>query len=237
MLLTTVSGRGMEETLAKTSEDLLIHREKYHRSRCVAIRVATFAGNHLPRARHTKAGISAAIERLRKRNPSAMITVEYFAVSAGELDMFENEMREDAYEVLLLNDEEDDEEAIYISENTLDLNKSEEILLENTASVHGNTYRDVKSRAYAMMKSELYIREQIMFRGIYIDTCANRSSVISYAQYKSCCAEFQVPCNINKEEARTLRGLRGKSSSIGAAIIPVPFKDLNLGLDVKFQIF
>ena len=91
-------------------------------------------------------------------------------------------------------------------------------------------------KEYAAMHAELSYGETTTFRGILIDTCANKSSVISPSQYRAYCETFQVPCNILKQNIRSLKGIGGKSVSIGTATIPVPFKDLNLVIDVTFQI-
>lgn len=59
---------------------------------------------------------------------------------------------------------------------------------------------------------------------------------MSYKQYKAYCEQFQVPVHINREDTRNLNGIGGRSKSIGTATIPVPFSDLNLVIDVRFQI-
>ena len=85
------------------------------------------------------------------------------------------------------------------------------------------------------MYNAIRMGEKTKFKGIYLDTCANRSSVMSLSQYKAYCKEFHVPMEIYSKDARTLKGTGGLSSAIGSACIPIPFKSLNLIVDVKFQ--
>lgn len=86
------------------------------------------------------------------------------------------------------------------------------------------------------MNAELHTGEQPIFKGLHLDTCANRSSVMSIAQYKAYCEEFRVPSRIDKSKRSTLLGIGGSSSTIGTATIPVPFKNLQLTIDVDFKI-
>ncbi len=52
------------------------------------------------------------------------------------------------------------------------------------------------------MCSDLSMGESVKFKGLYIDTCANRSSVMSYEQYKAYCTEFQVPVRVERLNMR-----------------------------------
>lgn len=85
----------------------------------------------------------------------------------------------------------------------------------------------------AVMHAALSEAESPLFQGLRIDTCANRTSVISINQYKAYCRQFNFPSQINKTRKKSLRGLGGTSEPIGVARIPVPFKDLNLVIDIK----
>ncbi|CDF37987.1 unnamed protein product [Chondrus crispus] len=88
------------------------------------------------------------------------------------------------------------------------------------------------------MHAQLSLGEQDTFRGLILDTGANRSSCMSLSQYKAYCRENNVPLSIDRTEGRTVSGFGGsKRGSLGSAIIPVPFVDLNVVLHVKFQIF
>ena len=74
------------------------------------------------------------------------------------------------------------------------------------------------------------------FDGIIIDTGANRSSVMFLNQYRIYCKIFKTPMQINHEDSKGIKGLFGGSSSIGTAIIPIPFVKLDVVLDIKFLI-
>lgn len=59
---------------------------------------------------------------------------------------------------------------------------------------------------------------------------------MSYTQYNAYCKEFNVPFDINRRDQQGIRGVGGSAKVIGSAIIPIPFRDLNLIIEVKFQI-
>lgn len=193
--------------------------------------------DHLARTKHTKTEISDAIQRLKRKDPTAMISVDDLAFITGELSIDEISSEDhEGEDVVFSENVQDDADSTYITEDAMNLNKSEEIRRANSAFMHGTSFANDHFKKLLTMTAELSAGEGPVFKGIYIDTCANRSSVMSYSQYKAYCEEFKVPCSISREESRILRGIGGKSSSIGTAIILVPFRDLNLVLDIKFQI-
>lgn len=85
------------------------------------------------------------------------------------------------------------------------------------------------------MMPEIEMGEKERFKGILIDTCANRSSVMSIKQYRAYCDEFKTPFHINSDD-KVISGIGGQSKTIGNATIPIPFKELNLVIDVNFKI-
>ena len=147
----------------------------------------------------------------------------------------------------LSNEEEDDEsvtlsdhdeaESVNIADVESQVFKEEEQFLANAAFIHGRTFNEHKRTEMMNMLTELRKGElEEAFDGIRIDTCANRSSVMSLNQYRAYCSRFQVPMKIDRADRKTIRGIGGKEETIGSTIIPVPFKGLGLILDVKFAI-
>lgn len=108
--------------------------------------------------------------------------------------------------------------------------------LANASFIHGRTFASDFKAEFIAMHAALQEGEISSFHGIRIDTCVNRSSVMSLNKYKAYCQEFQVPSKIDRTIARRLMGIGGRSCSIGTAREPVPFKDLNLVIDVNLQI-
>lgn len=66
--------------------------------------------------------------------------------------------------------------------------------------------------------------------------CCNKSSVMSYSQYKSYFMGVQETFKLNKGSSKIITGIGVSEASLGTAIIPIPFKDLNILIDVTFQI-
>ena len=125
---------------------------------------------------------------------------------------------------------------MYIKTDELDTNKLNQQYLASLSLLHGRTFAsDMKTELDAMY-SELPGGEEPVFKGTHLDTCANRSSIMSINQYRAYCKEFRVPCKIDKSNQTKLRGIGGSGSPIGTATIPVPFHDLNLTIDVNFKI-
>lgn len=88
----------------------------------------------------------------------------------------------------------------------------------------------------AAMSSALSIGYAPRFKGILIDSCAKRSPVMSYTQYRAYCEKFNVPMNIDNKNGRPMFGTGRTIKAIGTALVPIPFKNLDLVIDVHFQI-
>lgn len=73
------------------------------------------------------------------------------------------------------------------------------------------------------------------FKGVVIETAANRRSIMSLAQYRAHEREFgrKFPLTPPDKDAR---GIGGRSKSLGEVFIQVPSVDLNLIIGVKFSI-
>ena len=188
--------------------------------------------NHMARTRHSRDEIMAAIKKLKEKHSKALLSVEDLAMITDDL-LWDGEGEGNKDDIVL---SEDEAEAGYIACDVMELHKDQEVHLANISFVHGRTFNADFEREMVMMSRELACGEKTPFKGIYIDTCANRSSVMSIAQYKAYCREFNVPSQINKTDVKALRGIGGSSTAFGSAIIPVPFKDLNLVIDIKFRI-
>ena len=189
---------------------------------------------HLARFKHTREEVSKALDRLREKHPSAMLTVEDVALITESL--FQDNKDSDTEVMAVYSDDDDDDDYLYIAEDAFGLHREDEVNLANNSFVHGRSFTKDIERDYAYMNEELKKGEKDTFDGLRLDTCANRSSVMSLSRYKAYCRQFQVPCRINHSDIRSLRGLGGRQTPIGSVTIPVPFNDLNLVMDVKFRI-
>lgn len=197
--------------------------------------------SHKAKERHSKEEIVEAIEKLRSRQPNAMLTVEDLALISNDLaangsdedNESKNEDESHGNHIVFSEDETDES---YFTCDEAPLHKQHEEHFANVAFVHGRNYNYDHSYALGIMHREIRQGEEERFNGIFLDTCANRSSVMSYKQYKAYCKEFNVPFNIERGEQRGIRGVGGSAKIIGSANIPVPFRDLKLVIDVQFRI-
>ncbi len=191
--------------------------------------------DHRARDHHSPAEVKEAVNKLKLKYPRAMVTMDDLAMVVGEIT--------DMVDTTSGSDEDDGSDTSEELEHSANIAVCEEgygtrteMHFANVAFMHGRSFsRDLDKELMAMY-TDLNEGEETKFKGLYIDTCANRSSVMSYAQYTAYCEEFQVPVCIERESIRPLHGIGGNSSPIGTANIPVPFRDLNLVIDVRFQI-
>lgn len=82
-----------------------------------------------------------------------------------------------------------------------------------------------------MDKNEYHI-----LKGLFIDTCDNRTSVISKEQYDVCCQQFTDAETFQKASSGPVNGIGVIINGIGTATIAVPFKDQGIVIKVEFLI-
>lgn len=189
--------------------------------------------DHKAHTRHSPEEVRAAIKRLKSSHLSAMLIVEDVAYISEQLTEVPETI--DTPDEIQFSDSDDDDTA-YLAADTDNLQRDTEVYLANSAFVHGRTFSTDLKSGMAAMFSALSMGEVPRFKGILIDSCANRSSVMSYEQYRAYCEEFDAPMNVDTASSRSVLGIGGTTKAIGTATVPVPFKDLDLVIDVKFQI-
>lgn len=72
------------------------------------------------------------------------------------------------------------------------------------------------------------------FKGIRLETCTNSSSVLSKEQYPTYCRTLGLSPAIRIFEGRSIRVIGGRKTSIGTAVIQIPFKSFCLVIDFDF---
>ena len=191
--------------------------------------------DHRARQAHSLKEVLSAIERIKQENPSVLFSVDevidmqYAIVSTRGTE--EDDLARG------LETDSDDDEVNYVSADNRDSSgRSAQTHFANAAFAHGRTYATDLEKELKEIEAALSIGEKNEFRGIIMDTAANRSSVMSHSQYKAYCEEFHVPMQLNRSEKKTICGLNSKNPAIGTAVITIPFKDLDLWIDVKFRI-
>lgn len=190
--------------------------------------------DHRARDHHSQKEVSEAIEKLKKNYPSAMVTVDDVAMIVDDLASCFNDSDESGGSQDIDLDDSEDIDLVNFVKVKDEFDKSTEVHLANNAFLHGRSFAtDMKCEMMAM-HAELSHGEDRVFKGLHIETCANRSSAMSLAQYKAYCAEVCVPVSVSQENRRKLKGIGGSSQPIGTATIPVPFHKLRIVVDVKF---
>jgi hypothetical protein len=181
--------------------------------------------DHKARDHHTREQVIAALQKHRENGAliSADCALDCMMIGAQMSD----------------HDKEDshtgtDSEA-HLAAEVLETNKYMESEMRDVAFLHAITSPETGSGLTAVEKK----RKSSMareFRGLIIDTGANRSSLMSLAQYLAYCREFGAMASIDKSQVRKIRGVGGVQSTIGAAKVPVPFPGLGLVLEIEFQV-
>ena len=102
--------------------------------------------------------------------------------------------------------------------------------------VLGTSFSAYMAKEYAAMHVELSFGEVVPLK-VYLLTHAQtgcRSCLTPST--RRIVRHFHVPCRIIRDNTRSLNGIGGTTEPIGTVTIPVPFRDLNLVIDVTFQI-
>jgi hypothetical protein len=171
--------------------------------------------DHMARANHPAVEVREALAKHRSNN--AYLSAD----SIGELYIEEEESCDDGN-----TDPECEEANICIVEETI-----------NVAFLAG-TYKRHYDDEMRKMRNELkraydHVDE---FEGLILDSAANRRSTMCYGQYKTYCKMFGVRMNLKPSSGQNIKGIGGRRSTMGTAVVPVPFPNLKLILDVEFAI-
>lgn len=94
----------------------------------------------------------------------------------------------------------------------------------------GAFYQDTDPRCLFVDASET---TQNSFDGIRIDTCADRTSVLSIEQFQAYCRTSNRSRSLNPSYDRVIRGIDGGCKSIKLVVIQDLFEKLDLILDVQ----
>lgn len=78
-------------------------------------------------------------------------------------------------------------------------------------------------------------RHYHFFDGIQIDTCTSRTSVISMRLYHAFSKIFNLPHSMPTDK-KSVAGIGGTSRATGVAVMQVPFKELDVVVDILFLV-
>lgn len=134
-----------------------------------------------------------------------------------------------------------DDEVNMVHSALSDVNEDIERDLANRSFLHGydlNHARDVAFMQKELDKPEDYEKS---FKGVMVDTGANRSSVMSIQQYRAYCKEHLLPASISapvidRNVKKRISGFGGMAYTIGKATILIPIAGIGISVPVKFHI-
>ena len=108
-----------------------------------------------------------------------MLSVDDLAFISTEL-MDENNDEDDGNMY-----ESDDGNDAFVVQDKNDSACTTEKALANKAFIHGTTFNKNLDKEYLEMEAALTLKEIPEFKGIRIEKCCNKSSVMAYSQYKA----------------------------------------------------
>ena len=132
-------------------------------------------------------------------------------------ELHENEDISDDDLVYDSDTENNGEDDAYIAQYQNHALRSEEQKLANNTFIHGRSFASDKEKSMREMDLALSTQPIPKFRGIRLDTCCNKSSVMSYDQYKAYCMEFQVPFKLSRGSIKKISGIGGAEKAIVTA--------------------
>jgi Reverse transcriptase (RNA-dependent DNA polymerase) len=180
--------------------------------------------SHRAKEHHNSEEIETALQKHKASGAyvSAEHVVEIFSVDNGDGGGTES------------TDSGSDDGA-HLAELIADINISLEQGLSNVSfyHVHGIGLDSIEKEMWS--RSHGSAKEKLTFRGIIIDTGANRSSLMSLSQYRCYCHEFSVPASLRSSK-KTFNGIGGRRESIGSTNIAIPFPLLGICAHVKFEV-
>ena len=91
-----------------------------------------------------------------------------------------------------------------------------EVILANSAFMHGTLPVFLQSDIRGSSGNNHPTGCRI-FKGLIIDSGANKSSIVCLNQYNAYCKEFGMVSNIDKSVVKQVRGIGGQTQSIGSA--------------------
>lgn len=192
--------------------------------------------NHKARFHHTPEEIRKALEDIKRKYPNALFSLDH--IEDLQSIWVVNEQEEEETEPNIEIDESDDPSVHYVDEiDKVDCDRKSEVFFANVSFVHGLSFTENFDNDLEKQFSVLtaYSADE-NFGGVILDTGANRRSIMSIRQYEIYCSLFHRPTNIDLEAKGNVLGLGGSVESVGMASIPIPFKELELVIHVKFRL-
>ena len=193
--------------------------------------------DHPARGFHSPQEIIQAVNRIKHAKPErAFSTEEMSTIQNSYLAMYGMDDSDDPGGNSEMSDDgEAEDEANFTQELQLIALSNQEHLV-NVSFMHGRSFSKPPEGGSCALAFSIQADGEIVFEGVILDTGANRISIMSMSQYQAYCREFGCPIEIDYAQNRGVNGIGGKTEAVGTAIIPIPFKDIGIIIDVRFRI-
>lgn len=175
--------------------------------------------DHRSNTRHSREEVTAAIEKLKAKNPSALLPVEDVQSAVNmAMESDATDQNSDGDGEVLWNEENDgstESDIVYMASSNM---KSVEETLANNAFTHGCLTNATDTQGIEDPYLTFYCypahKNQLQFKGIIIETAANRRSIMSESQYHAYQEEFgrRVPMRPPKRDVKGIGGVGGVKS-------------------------
>ena len=186
--------------------------------------------DHRANTRHSNEEVKKAIDRLKAAHPKALLTIEDLS-SVVNMTTYDDD-NDDVRWLDDLEDEDNDEIVMMAREDV----KMLETALANNAFEHGRSLGGDLDEALLTMNQHIRHSGREEFKGVTIDTGANRKSVMCISQYKAYEQEFGRKIPIKPSKKKGLKGIGGQGEVVGEVTIQIPFQKLGLIIDVDFAV-
>lgn len=113
-----------------------------------------------------------------------------------------------------------------------------EMKLSNSSFLHGRNLQN-QNKSPCLENKEpdtLLTTNHKGFRGIRLDTCSNRTSVMGVQQYRAYCMELQIMKNTKPVHSGSINGIGGGLKTVRIVLVKIPFMDLKLVISVEFPL-
>lgn len=103
------------------------------------------------------------------------------------------------------------------------------------AFLHERSYISIKEENCLQRCNDGNCRERTV-EGLRIDTCANRTSVVSKCQYDAYCQTLNLPSITDSSGNKVVKGVGGSSNVSWFVVIQLPFKYLDIIIYIAFLV-
>lgn len=195
-----------------------------------------FSQSHRENYKHPQGDVKVAVNILKVRLPTAPVTVSDMAFIldlCAQADHNPDYYDKIAAEWVQRKDTDSDSSLAFVE--SADLVEIEQNL-SSSSFLHRRRIPQSRTTALLGMHAQLGTNPDHPFLGVHLETGTIMSSMMLRGQCAAYCEEFGVRSSLIPGNGASVQGIRGRRTSIGTALIRIPFCNLNLAIDVDFLV-